>query len=148
MKKVLIAYFSLAGHTENMAQYVSEGVRFSGVEAIMKKISEIKSHEDLSGFDGYILGSPTYHREMAGPMKTFLFMFRNVDVAGKLAGAFGSYTHDGNAPKDILETLQYVFKMTPFELSSLNMVESIIDTVEGMQACHDYGKIFGERIGS
>ena len=146
MKKVLIAYFTLAGHTENMAQYISEGIRFSGTEAIMKNISDIKSSEDLMGFDGYILGSPTYHREMAGPMKTFLFLFRKVDVSGKLGGAFGSYTHDGNAPKDILDTLQFVFKMVPFELNSLNMVESVAETAEGMRACQDYGKVFGQQL--
>jgi flavodoxin len=28
--KVLIAYDSRTGHTEKMAEYVSEGVRFSG----------------------------------------------------------------------------------------------------------------------
>lgn len=112
----------------------------------MKKISVIKIPEDMDGFDGYIIGSPTYHREMAGSMKTFLFMFRNIDVSGKLAGAFGSYTHDGNAPKDIFETLQYVFKMTPFELNSLNMVESTVGTIEGMRACQEYGKIFGQSL--
>jgi flavodoxin len=144
MKKVLVAYFSLTGKTEMMAQYVSEGVRISGQEAVMRKISDIKSAEDLQGFDGYLLGSPTYHREMAGPMKTFLFLFRKVDVAGKPAGAFGSYTHDGNAPRDILETLEYVFKMKPFKLNSLNMLESLVVTREGMQACQDYGKVFGQ----
>jgi flavorubredoxin len=146
MKKILVAYFSLSGITEMMAQYISEGVRFSGLEAVMKKISDIKSAEDLIGFDGYLLGSPTYHREMAGPMKTFLFLFRKVETAGKPAGAFGSYTHDGNAPKDILDTLEYVFKMKPFKLNSLNMLESIVITSEGMRACQDYGKVFGQEI--
>ena len=100
MKKVLVAYFSLSGKTEMMAQYISEGVRISGQEAVMRKVSDIKSAEDLRGFDGYLLGSPTYHREMAGPMKTFLFLFRKVEVAGKPAGAFGSYTHDGKISRE------------------------------------------------
>jgi flavodoxin len=146
MKRVLVAYFSLTGKTEMMAQYVSEGVRFSGQEAVMMKISDIKSADDLQGFDGYLLGSPTYHREMAGPMKTYLFLFRKVDVAGKPAGSFGSYTHDGNAPKDILDTLEYVFKMKPFKLNSLNMLESVVLTREGMRACQDYGKLFGQEL--
>jgi flavorubredoxin len=146
VKKVLVAYFSLTGKTEIMAQYISEGIRFSGNEAVMKKISELKLAEDLQGYDGYILGSPTYHREMAGPMKTFLFLFRKIEVAGKPAGAFGSYTHDGNAPKDILNTLQYVFKMKPFELNALNMFESVVVTQDGMKACQDYGKIFGNNL--
>jgi len=146
MKKVLVVYFSLTGKTESMAQYVSEGVRFSGNEAVMKKVSELKSAEDIAGFDGYLLGSPTYHREMAGPMKTFLFLFRQIQVAGKPGGAFGSYTHDGNAPKDILDTLEYVFKMSRFELDALNMLESMVETREGLKACQDYGKVFGENL--
>ena len=38
MSKVLIAYFSLRGSTEKMAQYIAEGVRFSGQQATVKKI--------------------------------------------------------------------------------------------------------------
>ena len=56
MKKVLIAYFSATGTTEKMAGYVAEGVRFSGQEAVTKNISDIKSPDDLAGYDGYIFG--------------------------------------------------------------------------------------------
>ena len=148
MKKVLVAYFSLTGKTEKMAEYVAEGVRFSGQQATMKKISDIKSADALAGYDGYILGSPTYHRDMAEPMKTFLFMGRKADLGGKLAGAFGSYTHSGDAPKLIFDTLQYVYKMQPFELGSFNLKEALIETKEGMRACQDYGRVFGEKLGS
>ncbi len=40
MKKVLIAYFSLTGKTEMMAQYVAEGVRFSGNEAVVNRLGD------------------------------------------------------------------------------------------------------------
>jgi flavodoxin len=147
MAKVLVAYFSLSGNTEKMAQYVAEGVRFSGNEVTVKKISDIKSAEDLAGYDGYILGSPTYHRDMAEPMKTFLFLLKRASMEGKLAGAFGSYTHDGNAPNIILETMQYVFNMEPYSLGALNMLDAMLEKPEGMRACQDYGKVFGETLG-
>ena len=41
MKKVLIAYFSASGETQKMAQYIAEGVRFSGNQAVTRKISDI-----------------------------------------------------------------------------------------------------------
>jgi hypothetical protein len=66
---------------------------------------------------------------------------------GKLAGAFGSYTHSGDAPAVILDTMQYVYKMQPFELSSFKLKEDVIETREGMRACQDYGKVFGEKLG-
>jgi flavodoxin len=146
MNKVLIAYFSLTGKTQKMAEYIAEGVRFAGGQAEVKNITELKKADDFSGYEGYIFGSPTYHRDMAEPFKTFLFLARKVNLEGKLAGSFGSYTHSGDAPGIILETMQYVFKMRPFELSSLRLKEDLVETREGMKACQDYGKVFGEKI--
>ena len=146
MKKILIAYFSLTGTTQQMAEYIAEGVRISGQQVTIKKVSDIKSVEELAGYDGYIFGSPTYHRDMAEPMKTFLFLIRKADVESKLGGSFGSYTHDGNAPEMIFNTMQYVYKMEPFELGPFNLLEAKLDTSEGMHACQDYGKVFGETL--
>ncbi|MFC1938313.1 flavodoxin domain-containing protein [Chloroflexota bacterium] len=146
MKKVLIAYFSLTGTTQKMAEYMAEGVRISGQLVTAKKVSDIKSVEELAGYEGYIFGSPTYHRDMAEPMKTFLFLARKANLEGKLGGSFGSYTHDGNAPEMIFNTMQYVYKMVPFELGSFNLLEARVDTSEGMHACQDYGKVFGEKL--
>jgi flavodoxin len=147
LKKVFIAYFSLTGKTGLMADYIGEGVRFSGQQAIVRKVSEIKNADDLAGYDGYIFGSPTYHRDMAEPMKTFLFLARKANLEGKLAGAFGSYTHSGDAPAILFDTMQYVYKMRPSELGSFNLKEAVVETREGMRACQDYGKAFGEKLG-
>lgn len=148
MKKVMVAYFSLTGKTEKMAQYIAEGIRFSGQQAITKKISDIKNANDLAGYNGFIFGCPTYHRDMTEPMKTFLFLARKANLEGKLGGAFGSYTHSGDAPAIIFDTMQYVYKMEPFELGSFKLKEAIVDTSEGTRACQDYGKVFGEKLGS
>jgi flavodoxin len=148
MKKVLVAYFSLTGNTEKMAEYIAEGVRFSGHQAVTKKVSDIKSADGLAGYDGYIFGSPTYYRDVAEPVKTFLFLGRKANLNGKLGGAFGSYTHDGSAPAIIFDTMQYVFKMDPFELGPFNLKEDILETSEGLHACQDYGRVFGEKLGS
>jgi hypothetical protein len=80
-------------------------------------------------------------------MKEFLLIPRREDLKGKLAGAFGSYTHDGNAPAFILGTMEHVFKMQPVELGPFNLLESIMETNEGLHACHEYGKVFGEELG-
>jgi multimeric flavodoxin WrbA len=168
MKKVLIAYFSLTSRTEMMAQYIAEGIRISGHEAIVKKIADIKTPDGLAGYDGYIFGSPTHFRGVAEAMKTFLLSAREADLKGKPGGAFGSYTHDGSAPAIILDTLQYVYQMEPFELGPLNLKEALLEEPkrgepitthyiagevhgevgEGMRACHDYGRVFGEKLSS
>jgi flavodoxin len=168
MKKVLIAYFSLTSRTEMMAQYIAEGIRISGHEAIVKKIADIKTPDGLAGYDGYIFGSPTHFRGVAEAMKTFLLSAREADLKGKPCGAFGSYTHDGSAPAIILDTLQHVYQMEPFGLGALNLKEIALETPrrdeqqqsqyvagefiekgnEGMRACQDYGRVFGEKLGS
>ncbi len=147
MRKVLIAYVSLTGNTEKMAQYIAEGLRISGNQVTVKKVSELKKVEDLEGFDGYLFGSPTYHRDMVDAMKTFLFLAKRAELKGKLGAAFGSYTHSGDAPGIILDTMQHVFSMKVFKLSSFNLKEAALETTDGIRACQDYGRVFGEDLG-
>ncbi len=146
MKKVLVAYGSRTGNTEKMAEYIAEGVRFSGNDVELRKITEIKKPEELQGYDAYIFGSPTYHRDMMGTMKTFLFLAEKAGLEGKIGGAFGSYTHSGDAPGIILDTMQYVFKMTLSDLGSLRIKEAVVGTPDGLKACQDYGRSLGEQL--
>ncbi len=156
MSKILIAYFSQASHTEAMAQFIAEGVRMSGGEAAVKKVSALKA-EDLEGYDGYIFGSPTYHLDMSEPVKKFLTMAEGANLAGKAAGAFGSYTHTGDAPGKVLEIMENTLKMVPSELSSFKLLEAVVDPfdspdrtaaqLEGMRACQNYGQVFTEQLG-
>ena len=41
MGKVLITYYSRTGKTEKMAEYIAEGIRFSGNSAEIRKLSDI-----------------------------------------------------------------------------------------------------------
>ncbi|MFC1992532.1 flavodoxin domain-containing protein [Chloroflexota bacterium] len=147
MKKVLVVFYSQSGNTGKMAQFVAEGVRISGHQAVIKSISDINSADDLNGYDGYIFGSPTHYTDVPEPMKTFLSSVREAKLDGKLGGAFGSYTHDGNAPLIISVILEQNFKMEPFDLGPFNLKDDVLDTGEGMRACHDYGRVFGEKLG-
>ncbi|MBI3931147.1 MAG: flavodoxin domain-containing protein [Chloroflexi bacterium] len=154
MKKVLIAYFSLAGMTAKMAEYIAEGVRLSGHEAVVKKIGDIKDTAEMTEYDGCIFGAPTFSLDLPKPMKTFLSTAAKVNLEGKLGGAFGAYTHDvayrhdTHAPAIIFDILQKEHKMEPFALGPFNLPETKVETSEGMHACHDYGKAFGETVSS
>lgn len=146
MKNILIAYYSRTGNTEKMAEYIAEGVRFSGNGAEVKKLSDIKSEKELEGYDGYAFGCPTYHRDMTANMKTFLFLAEKADLTGKVGGAFGAYTHSGDAPKYIFDTMEHVFKMDMTQLGSFLLEEQNVGSSEGMRTCQDYGKALGEKI--
>ncbi len=146
MKKVLIAYYSRTGITEKMAEYLAEGVRFTGNEVDMKKISEIKTEKDLQGYDGYLFGCPTYHKDITENFKTFLFLVQKAKLEGKLGGGFGSHTHSGESAGIIFDTMEFVYKMNMTSLGPLSLKEIQVVTREGMSACHDYAKDFMKRL--
>jgi hypothetical protein len=68
---------------------------------------------------------------MTNSMKTFLFLADKAGLEGKIAGSFGSYTHSGDAPKLILDTMENVFHMNATNLGSFNLLEDKVETDEG-----------------
>jgi hypothetical protein len=84
---------------------------------------------------------------MTESMKTFLFLAQTANLTGKAGGAFGSYTHSGNAPSLIFDTMEHVFKMNMVELGSFNLKEQLIDTKDGITACQEYGKGICRKLG-
>lgn len=148
MKKVMVAYYSRTGKTEKMAEGIAEGVRFSGCTAETIKISDIKSEKAFGGFDAFVFGCPTYHKDMTDNFKTFLFLAQKGNLAGKLGGAFGSSTHSGEAPGYIFDTMEHVFQMKMTELGPFKLTEKTVDETEGLRACQDYGRAIGKKLGS
>ncbi|SHO52669.1 flavodoxin domain-containing protein [Desulfopila aestuarii] len=146
MKKVLIAYASRTGNTGKMANFLAEGVRFAGHTVEIKKISEIENAEELNGYDAYLFGCPTYHKDMTGGMKQFLFLAEKAELTSAAGGAFGSHTHSGESAPMIFDTMEYVFKMKMTNLGPLNLTEATIATQEGLKACQDYGKALAETL--
>ncbi|MBI5063978.1 MAG: flavodoxin domain-containing protein, partial [Desulfatitalea sp.] len=64
MHKILVAYISRTGMTEKMANFIAEGIRMTGQQVDIRKIAEINNEAQLSGYDAYLFGCPTYHRDM------------------------------------------------------------------------------------
>ncbi len=91
--RVLVAYYSLTGNTEKMAQGVLEGVkRVSNVAVNLKKVDEV-TKEDLQSSDGIILGCPTYYGSLPGKMKVVIDDWSwkvKVDFTDKVGGAFST----------------------------------------------------------
>ena len=88
MGKVLVAYISRTGNTQKMADFIAEGLRIGAQTVDLKKVTDIRDEKDLKGYDGYLFGCPTYHRDMTNAMKTFLFVAEKQDLAGKIGGGF------------------------------------------------------------
>lgn len=138
MGKVLIIYATRTDETKGIADLIGEGVRLSGQEAEVKKTSEIKSEEDIKGYDGYVFGSSTYHGEMITSMKQILFLSERAELEGKPGGAFGAYGWSGEAPGRIYDTMEHIFKMKMVPGGPLMLKASWVEG--GLKACQEYGK--------
>ena len=137
MGKVLVLYASRSNETKSIAELIAEGVRISGHEVEMKKTSQIKSEEDLKGYDGYAFGSATYHGEMISSMKQILFIAERAELKGKPGGSFGAYGWSGEAPGRIFDTMQHVYGM---KMVSGPLMLKASWVGGGNKAAQDYGK--------
>jgi flavorubredoxin len=145
MAKVLIVYATRTGETEEIGNIIAEGLRITGVEVTMRKITEIKNESELNGYDGYAFGAPTYHGDMIQGMKTFLFLAEKADLKDKVGAAFGAFGWSGEAPDRIFDTMKNIYQMKmvsgPMRLKSASLGG-------GLQMAHDYGKEIAAKIGT
>ncbi len=137
MARALIVFASRTGETEKIAGLIAEGIRFSGNEAAVKDVKDIKKESDLEGYDALVLGAATYHGDMLQSMKTLLFLAEKASLEGVVGGAFGAFGWSGEAPDRIFDTMKHIFKMNmtaaPLRLKSSQMGG-------GMQMAQDYGR--------
>jgi flavorubredoxin len=128
-----------------MAKAVVEGAKsVAGVEVSLKYYVRPEELEEASAI---IFGSPTYHHDMTLPIKHILEEAAKADVQlrGKIGGAFGSYGWSGEAPKLILEVLKNKFGMRTIG-SGLTILYT--PDKNGLEQCRNLGKTVAEKIAS
>ncbi len=110
MRKILVLYYSMYGHLEQMAQAVADGARsVAGSEVTLRRVpetmapdalrqaggkadqaAEVASIAELPGYDAILFGTPTRFGNMAGQMRTFLDQTGGLWASGALVGKIGS----------------------------------------------------------
>ncbi len=143
MAKVLVVYATRTSSTRDIAELVAEGIRFSGNEAVIVEVKDIKSKADFEGYDGYVFGSPTYHGEMLQSMKTMLFLAEKANLEGKVGGAFGAHGWSTEAQDRIYNTMKEVFKM---DMAKDPLLLKSASLGGGVQMAQDYGKEIGSKL--
>lgn len=103
MARVLITYYSKTGHTEKMAEIIEEAIKSNGVDVVRKGVEDTKA-EELLGYEGIIIGSPTYYGLMAWQVKKLIdesvkFHGR---LVGKVGGAFTSSANIGGGNETVI----------------------------------------------
>ena len=143
MPRALVVYATRTEQTRQIAEYIAEGIRFTGAEAIVVDVKKIKTVADLADYDAYVFGSPTYHGEMLEAMKTMLFLAEKAELQGKVGGAFGAYGWSGEALERIYGTMENVFRMTMLR-DPLRLKSGLLGG--GMQMAQAYGREIGKKL--
>jgi len=142
MPKAAIIYDTRSGNTAMMAKSIEEGMKEAGVELSSKRTVGATAG-DVKDVDAVILGSPTYHSDMIGSMKTFLFEMEKANLKGKVGAAFGSYGWSGESVRMMSDTMKHIFGMDVIEpgLKTLRRPDE-----GGLKQCREFGRRIAERV--
>jgi NAD(P)H dehydrogenase (quinone) len=110
--KILIAYHSVTGNTEKMAQGVADGVKsVSGANVLVKRVGDVVA-EDLLSSDAVIVGSPVYFGNVSGDVKTFFDnwllkfgIFGDFKMRNKVGGAFVTGASISNGKETTMQAI-------------------------------------------
>jgi flavodoxin short chain len=142
MPKAAIIYDTRSGNTAMMAKSIEEGMKEAGVELSSKRTVGATAG-DVKDVDAVILGSPTYHSDMIGSMKTFLFEMEKANLKGKVGAAFGSYGWSGESVRMMSDTMKHIFGMNVIE-PGLKMLRRPDEG--GLKQCREFGRRIAERV--
>jgi len=116
MKKLAVIYHSQHGHTAHIAAHVLEGAQsVPDTQVHLLKAEDLtRTPEELTAYDGYILGSPTYLGGVSGVFKTFIDatgrIWRQQQLKGRLAAGFTVSSLPAGDKQSTLMSL-FVFSM-------------------------------------
>lgn len=146
--KVIIAYASMSGNTEEIADLIKNSLEIYSININLKEIEHMNATE-LLDYDGIILGSYTWgDGELPYETEDFYEELLDLDLNGKIVSVFGS--GDTAYPKfcaavDILEErLQQ--QGAAIAVEGLR-IEFTPDTDEEVESCANFAVTFAEKLG-
>lgn len=102
---VVIAYATMYGNTEQMAEAIAEGVVAGGVkDVVLHDVSKTDPSfilSDIFKYAGLVLGSPTYMNELMPGVESLLRKVEARSVKNRIFASFGSFSWAGVAVKKI-----------------------------------------------
>lgn len=145
--KLILAYVSAYGYTEQLAQAIARGIESAGWQAELVELTQTPTAEVVEKLEqarGFLLGSPTILAEALPPVWTLLSYLNPVVHGGKYAAVFGSYGWSGEAFAHLEERLKQL-RITVMPALKVRFKPSPAQLAEAEQAGRDWVKqITGE----
>jgi flavorubredoxin len=107
---VVIAYGSMYGNTEKMADYTARRLAERGIKNI-RVMNSSTTHDsyiinEIWNYKGVIFGSCTYNVGLFQPMESLLINLSHKGIKNRVFGVFGTYGWSGGGVKTIMEYVQ------------------------------------------
>ena len=121
---VVIAYGSMYGNTEKMAEVIARELAAQGIKNIvMHNVSKSDMSyilRDIFKYKGLIIGSPTYTNELFPNIESLVSKLESRDMKNRVFGYFGSFSWAGAAVKRLssfAERMKWDVTENPVEMN-------------------------------
>jgi flavorubredoxin len=143
---VVIAFASMYGNTEEMAEVVARELAEQGIKSIrMYDVSKTHASfiiSDIFKYKGVILGSPTYCNELHPNMESLVTKLKHLGITNHYIGVLGSFTWAGASVKKLNEFAATV----SWEVVGESVEEKHTLKNEKYLACCNLGKAMADRL--
>jgi flavorubredoxin len=157
-RKVAIVFSSMTGNTTKIAQKLSEAIEELGIATSVFNLKSANIPEltqQLSEYDGVLVGSSTKYGDMVGNAEEFLKSLHDGNFKDKPAAAFGSFGWSGEAVthvEDYLNKAGFQVMNQRYLITSQGIDELIFPLrvrfarEDELEMAVKAGRIFGEEI--
>ena len=122
-KGLVIAYGSMYGNTEQLAEAIAAEAAAAGVKNIvMHNLSKSNLSyviQDVFKYKGLIIGSPTYNARLFPAVQNLIDELSNKNLKGRYFGYFGGHTWAGTSVKllaKFADTMQFEIVCNPVDM--------------------------------
>ncbi|KAJ5075786.1 fad-dependent oxidoreductase [Anaeramoeba ignava] len=141
-KKIVIAYVSAYGYTEEMANSIKKGMEKSNEIPVemydLLKEDKAKVIEAIDTAEGIVFGTPTIISEALPPIWDLALHLNATTHSGRYSAVFGSYGWSGEGPLNIDQRLRQARLETPIEPLRIMFKPSEKD----LEDCENWGNKF------
>jgi flavodoxin I len=149
MANILIAYASMSGNTEDIANILKNTLNTFPHDVAMKELEEI-TPEELADYDGILIGCYTWgDGDLPYEAEDFYDDLEGFDLSGKKAAVFGS--GDTDYPKfcEAVRIFEERLVECGAEIAQEGLkIELSPETDEDVEKCKDFAVFFAERLGA
>jgi flavorubredoxin len=149
---LVIAYGSMYGNTEQLAELIAAEAAENGIRNIVMH-NVAKSHEsdiirDVFKYKGLIIGSPTYNNKLYPGVENLVSALQNRNLKNRFFGCFGGFTWADASAKQLVafaEGSDFEFITEPVIMKQ-GMLDEVKEKAHGLGRCMARKLLSGDEV--